>query len=63
MTPAFTLLTALAAVGAGILVVFTLAAFVVAKREDDWWQTLRNQRARLAARLKPLPEDADQKPK
>ena len=63
MTPAFTLLTALAAVGAIILVTFALTAFVVAKREDDWWQTLRNQRARLAARLKPLKEDADQKPK
>ena len=62
MTPALALLTALAAVGAGILVVFTLAAFVVAKREDDWWQTLRNRRARLAAHLKPLKKDADEKP-
>jgi hypothetical protein len=63
MIPAFTLLTALAAVGAIILVTFALTAFVVAKREDEWWRTLRNRRAGLAAHLKPLKENADQKPK
>jgi hypothetical protein len=62
MTPAFGLLTAVAALGAGILVAFALAAFVVAKREDDWWQTLRNQRAHLAAHLEPLKKDADEEP-